>query len=266
MKSPFPGMDPYLEARWSDVHVKLIAFLGEAIQAMLPVGLRARAEERVLLEEDFGGARDYRADVVIVDSGRRSAAPVVTGTTATLEPVYVELFEHPLVDRFLQIIDGTNGNRVITAVEVLSPGNKTSGRLNFDYLRKLADYARGEVSVVEIDLLRSGRARMPFAQSDLPPERRTPYLVSLRRAAEMQRWEVYPIRLNDALPVIPIPLRRGDADLMLPLQPLIERVYTAGGHDDIDYAKPPEPPLSKDEAAWAAQLVHQDGRNDGGGE
>jgi hypothetical protein len=25
MKSPFPGMDPYLESRWSDVHPKLIA-------------------------------------------------------------------------------------------------------------------------------------------------------------------------------------------------------------------------------------------------
>jgi hypothetical protein len=23
MKSPFPGMDPYLESRWADVHSKL---------------------------------------------------------------------------------------------------------------------------------------------------------------------------------------------------------------------------------------------------
>lgn len=30
-RSPFPGMDPYLEARWSDVHSKLIAFIGEAL-------------------------------------------------------------------------------------------------------------------------------------------------------------------------------------------------------------------------------------------
>ncbi|HZK82825.1 MAG TPA: DUF4058 family protein [Humisphaera sp.] len=49
-RSPFPGMDPYLEQRWSDVHVKLIGFVGEAIQPLLPRALRARAEERILLD------------------------------------------------------------------------------------------------------------------------------------------------------------------------------------------------------------------------
>ena len=52
MKSPFSGMDPYLEARWSDVHVKLVAYIGEALQPMLPRGLRARSEQRVLLESN----------------------------------------------------------------------------------------------------------------------------------------------------------------------------------------------------------------------
>ena len=41
--SPFPGMDPYLESRWSDVHVKLIGFIGEALQPLLPPALRARS-------------------------------------------------------------------------------------------------------------------------------------------------------------------------------------------------------------------------------
>ncbi|MGA2497483.1 MAG: DUF4058 family protein [Tepidisphaeraceae bacterium] len=48
MKSPFPGMDPYLEKRRSDVHVGLIASIGESLQPKLPAALRARIVERVL--------------------------------------------------------------------------------------------------------------------------------------------------------------------------------------------------------------------------
>jgi hypothetical protein len=70
------------------------------------------------------------------------------------------------------------------------------------------------------------------------------------------RWSFsYPIRLRERLPVIPIPLRPGEADVMLDLQPLINRVYVAGGHDDIDYSKPPRPPLDPGDADWAAEVI-----------
>jgi hypothetical protein len=70
----------------------------------------------------------------------------------------------------------TSRNRVVTAIEVLSPWNKRAGRLNKDYRRKLDDYARAEVSVVEIDLLRSSRSRLQVGPDDVPAERATPYL------------------------------------------------------------------------------------------
>ena len=254
-------MDPYLEARWSDVHSKLIAFLGEAIQASLPSGLRARAEELVLLEEESDRAYGSRSDVAIVDSGRGAGAAAASPAgTAMLDPVFLEIPDAPLIDRFIKIIDRTSGNRVFTAIEVLSPWNKGPGRLNEDYRRKLADYARGEVSVVEIDLLRSSRARLTFDQTDLPPERRTPYLVNLHRSWRADRWEVYLLSLRAPLPAIPIPLRKTDKDLILRLQPLIERVYVAGGHDDIDHSKPPEPPLSAEDVAWADELLCKAGK------
>src|SRR5581483_7274540 len=49
MPSPFPGMDPYLEAHWRDVHAALIIYARDALQTVLPAPLRARVEERVLL-------------------------------------------------------------------------------------------------------------------------------------------------------------------------------------------------------------------------
>src|SRR5215212_1587025 len=125
MKSPFPGMDPYLESRWSDVHVTLIAFLREAIQPSLPAGLRARAEERILLEEEGDRAplRSYRSEVAVVEGESRVSSGTVSSSIAVPEPFVIE-DDSPFIDRFVKIIDVTNGNRVVTAIEVLGPGNK----------------------------------------------------------------------------------------------------------------------------------------------
>jgi hypothetical protein len=262
MKSPFPGMDPYLERRWSNVHPALLFLIQEALQPALPSGLRARTEENVLLEDEAGKPlSEYRSDVAIVEVApderprSRSSAAVLAP-----QPVYIKFFDEPVVDRFIKIIDTHNGNRVITAIELLSPGNKSPGDLNKRYRRKLKDYANGDVSVVEIDLLRSSRGRLQFEQVDLPPERRTPYLVGLHRAWDFMRWEVYPIELRKPVPPVPIPLREKDADVILELQPLLERVYVAGGHDDINYAEPPDPPLSADDETWANELLRAAGR------
>lgn len=263
IKSPFPGMDPYLEARWPGVHVALVAFIAEALQPLLPRELRARAEERVLLEtegEEEGGAA-YRADVAVVRTTDAAVAPraASAASVATREPIVVTVQEPASFDRFVQIIDVTNGNRVVTAIEVLSPWNKRRGRLNDAYRQKLADYAAGRANVVEIDLLRGSRRELEVGQEDLPADRRTPYLVCVRRAYWPSRWEVFPVPLRERLPRIPIPLRRSDPDIGLDLQPLVERAYAAGGHDDIDYSRPASPPLEPDDAAWAAALVRDHG-------
>ena len=110
-------------------------------------------------------------DVAVVDLGRRPGAAAVgtsTAALATVEPVLVEYHTGPILDRFVQIIDRTDGNRVITAIELLSPWNKGPGTLNKAYRKKLDDYARGGVSIVEIDLL-----RFPLA-TDCPSVKSTP--------------------------------------------------------------------------------------------
>ena len=43
MKSPFPGMDPYLERHWGDVHQALVTYIRDQLQASLPDDLRADA-------------------------------------------------------------------------------------------------------------------------------------------------------------------------------------------------------------------------------
>ena len=265
--SPFPGMDPYLQRRWSDVHNKLIAFLGEALTPGLPAGLRARTEERVLLEDEDSDSigQWYRPDVVVVTArprvgGDRSAASATSVPDWGAAAVVVELPVEPEVDRWVQIIDTSEDNRVVTAIAVLSPANKRRGPLNDLYRRKLKDYARGQVNVVEVDLVRGTRARLSVGRADLPPSRRTPFLIGVRRAPVAERWVCYPVSLRRPIPPIPIPLRPSDADAVMDLQPLLQRAYRAGGHDDIDYTRDPDPPLSPADAAWADALLRTAGR------
>lgn len=263
MKSPFPGMDPYLESYWSNVHVILLAAIQEALQPLLPRGLRARAEEQVMLESSEGEpiAR-YRPDVVVVERGQRHPEGAATSATISVPAPYtVRFFEQSQVDRNLQIIDTTDGNRVVTAIEVLSPWNKAPGRSNGEYRRKLNGYAEAGVNLVEIDLLRSPRGRLAVDVVDLPPERRSAYLIAVRPGAEPERWDVYSVTLRSPIPPVHVPLRPGDAPVVLQLQPLIERVYATGAYgEDIDYAKPLDPPLNAEDEAWADELLRKAGR------
>ena len=263
MKSPFPGMDPYLEARWSDVHGRLVGLISEAIQPHLPRSLRARMEERVLLEtvenEPLGA---YRPDIAIVQTSRDALELLAAdAAVATVEPVAIEFYDAPQVDRFIHIIDTTNGNRVVTAIEVLSPWNKGPGPGNKDYRRKIDDYARAEVNVVEIDLLREpARGRMRVTEAEIPPDRRSSYVACVCYQQNPNRWYAYPMSLREPLPRIPIPLRQTDPAIGLDLQPVIEHAYLAGGHDDIDYRKPADPPLQGEDAVWADQLLKAAGK------
>jgi Protein of unknown function (DUF4058) len=218
-------MDPYLEARWSDVHLTLTVGIGEALQPHLPAPLRARCEEFILPED---------------------------------EPI--EYSGGPVIDRFVRIIDVTDRNRLVTSIEVLSPLTKSAGPGNDQYRRRLDDYARDGVSVVEIDLLRSPRDRLLVKAEALPLEHRSPYLIAVRRGSRGDRWEVYPVPLRNPIPNVRIPLRPMDQDVRMELRPLIRRAYLAGAHDDIDYARPPDPPLGKDDEAWSDELLRKAGR------
>lgn len=43
--NPLPGMNPWFEAYWGDIHTKLTTYSCDVMQRQLPVGLQARIEE-----------------------------------------------------------------------------------------------------------------------------------------------------------------------------------------------------------------------------
>src|SRR3954464_2129043 len=72
-RNPFPGMNPFLQTYWRDVHLKLIASMGTALSEELPPDLVARAEEEVAVAETGKG---YRTDVAVVEEWQRGLPPV----------------------------------------------------------------------------------------------------------------------------------------------------------------------------------------------
>jgi Protein of unknown function (DUF4058) len=71
MASPFPGMDPYLEQHWGDVHHRFITYASDQLAKVLPRDLRARVEERVFVESPDNSYRPIVLDVRVIERRRR---------------------------------------------------------------------------------------------------------------------------------------------------------------------------------------------------
>jgi hypothetical protein len=259
MKSPFPGMDPFLERSWGDVHTRLVASSSTALNRLLPQDLIARVEEQVAIETGGdGNGPATRANVIpdarIFEMPAANAKETAAGAGVALAPYRLELLDEPATERFIHIIDVSNRERLVTVLEFLSPSNKLGdGRRAF--LRKRRALLDGGVNVVEIDLVRAGNWRRLLGRYFIPEGGIATYRASIHVPGDEGGAFLHPIALRAPLPAVKIPLRLLDAPCELALQPLIEEVYEAGRYGrTIDYAAPCDPPLGADDAAWAQRL------------
>src|SRR2546425_2928533 len=97
-QSPFPGMDPYLEQHWRDVHQSLVTYARDQLQPQLPKDLRARVEERVYLATEDGPRRNLYPDVRVSETGRDAGQPEQAAAVAVVEPLVVEVFDDPFTE------------------------------------------------------------------------------------------------------------------------------------------------------------------------
>lgn len=266
-KSPFPGMDPYLEAHWRDVHHRLVTYTSDFLQEELPEALRARMEERVLVEDEDGGLRGIYPDVrVFGRPGWRRTPDGAVAIAAAEEDIdygYVVRLKNvePLAETYIEILEIGTSYRLITVIEFISPTNKVPGDGRNQYLGKQRDCRQGAVNLVEIDLTRRGNRGDVIPMDDLPEHmQQAAYLASVRRATGPDEVSIYSMPLTHPLPKIPIPLRPADGEIALDLQSLVEMAYRKGRYDDLDYLRDPNPPLSAGDAKWADELLRKVGK------
>ena len=159
------------------------------------------------------------------------------------------------MEGFINIIDPSADNRLVTVIEFLSPSNKLPGDGKKEYLQKQLELKEAGVSLVEIDLIRVGDWVVQAPLSMVPRSYRTLYRVCVHRGWKGKAFEFYRMRINQRLPIVNIPLREKDEDAKLDVQLLIDQTYRNGAYDRIDYRKPLDPPLDEKSASWVAQSL-----------
>ncbi|MFM9965811.1 MAG: DUF4058 family protein [Planctomycetaceae bacterium] len=257
MKSPFPGMDPYLESRWLDVHSHLNTKSSDVLNQRLPPGLLARSEERAIVAVDDRDEREINPDVSIFERGLAEPSwDSNDSSVAVADSVCVVMKKPKIKQRYLEIRDARSGGRVVTVIEFVSPTNKRPGDGLTMYCQKQNECRSAGVNLVEIDLTRAGDRSLIMPIRRLSRPDRTTYQAWISRGDDTVHGWAFRLPLTQRLPAIPIPLRPSDRDVLLELQPLIDQIYDNGRYDeDIDYSEPLEPPLAAEEAEWVASIL-----------
>ena len=258
MRSPFPGMDPYLEepGGWAGAHDALIAIMRELLNGQLGPNFIADGGTSVyILTPDE--RRWIYPDVFVIETPAVAAVPTTRGAIAA--PLRVAVAAPETIEQPHIVIRDRASRRVIAVLELLSPINKVPEGVSYarqsspraDFLRKRRETMRSQTHWLEIDLLRAG---------ERPQEARGhgDYYALLRRVGSDEA-EIWPIDLRDPLPTVAVPLSPGYDDVALDLQAALELLFERYRYAELlayDTAPPP-PPFAPADARWVVARVQQ---------
>lgn len=266
MPSPFPGMDPYIEMfEWEDFHTRFVVSLCDELAAKLPAGYAARVEQRSYVEVDLefqepeapSPPRQTIIPDLAVSETSEAEYQTSSAETATLLMAEPQVQHLPRkIERretYLEIRE-IGSRKVITALELLSPSNKRaatdSGRL---YTEKRLAVLESQSHFVELDLLRGGQ-RILLSVPGLPTG--CDYYAFVSRAERRPDVELYPWKLQDRMPVIPIPLKPEHGHVPLDLQHALMLTYDRARYQNtLDYRQPLSPPLRPGDDGWLRSLL-----------
>ena len=248
-------MNPWLEGyMWTDVHHDLASAIRALLAPQIAPKYVARLAIATVIDNDPESEIGIMyPDVEVLQRRNTLHEPIVAyGSTTTItEPTLYTSYKLPIEVR-LPIVEvrDTANNKLITAIEILSPVNKRNPNL-IDYRTKIADLHRSGVHILEIDLLRRGTR--PFTSK----QKNAHYQMMLLRAGT-NNTAIWAINVQDKLPVLPVPLRPSDADVVLDLGKAMAIIFERSlYHLSIDYVNDPTPPpvFSEEDKLWIQEIV-----------
>lgn len=214
-------MDPFLEndKLWSSFQHHLVSCL---YQTVLP-GLVDRYRARV-------GQRRY----------------------ATEQALFTSVVRENHEEEYIEIRQRGDG-RLITLIEVVSPSNKTTPEGRQAYLAKRDEVRAVRSNIVEIDLVLQGHPMLEYTRDDLPE---WDYAVTVTRATQPERHEIYTSTLQKRLPRFRLPLASDDRDTVLDLQATFSRCYDQGDFgESIDYQSEPVTKIDNTDLEWIRNFL-----------
>jgi hypothetical protein len=169
------------------------------------------------------------------------------------------LWREEIREPLLTIVEPAAGNRVVTAIEVLSPDNKVAGSGRTSYLQKREEFWTSGTNLVEIDLLREGAPTVRIATEKLAELQPWHYLAAVTRRWP-SRQEVYAVPLQNRLPRVAIPLSAEDKDVVIDLQAVFTRCWDEGPYPELlRYEGPPPGKSTAEEVSWCEQVLREAG-------
>ncbi|MDZ8222752.1 DUF4058 family protein [Nostoc sp. ChiVER01] len=258
MNSPFPGMNPYLEnpVFWSELYHRFITAIADTIEENIPPQYRVAIEQRTYLSDDSDSVLFGIPDVSIFSQHKSSQQYSSTTTqTETSEgiTVMIPLPEH-ITENYLEIREVSTGF-VVTSIEVLSPKNKRPGEGRKAYQLKRKQVLASLSHLIEIDLLRSGKAMSILGEVPV-----TDYQIIVSRSETRPQAKLYGFNVRETIPVFLLPLQSEDTEPIVDLQSLLHGIYNrARYYLAIDYNKEPVPPLKAEDAVWSDTLLREQG-------
>ena len=223
MPSPFPGMDPYLEEEsvWPVFQHHLVLCL---YQILLP-GLVDRYRAKV-------GQRHY----------------------TTEQALFTSIIREEHQEDYIEIRQRGDG-KLVTLLDIASPTNRTSAAGRQAYLDTRRDGRAAGANLVEIDLVLQGQPMLDYSRENLPD---WDYAVTVTRATQPERHEIYTATLQKRLPRFRLPLAGDDRDTVLDLHTAFNRCYDQGGFASrIDYQRDPATKLDDDDRHWLQKLLRE---------
>ena len=256
-------MDPYLEAApiWPDFHDRLITYIASLLQPRLRPRYVALTQDRLYLVEK---RRPIYPDVTILEnqpapswaggSGDGGVATMPAPVAVADEPsATFEIERETVRETLLHILEPAAGNRVVTAIEVLSPENKATGPGRESYFQKRRELWDAGANLVEIDLLRAGQPTVDVPPEQLEPLRPWHYLTVSTRV-DPPGQAVYATPLQRRLPRIAVPL--DETPVTLDLQAAVARCWDEGPYPELlGYDGPPPGTLDENELKWATTVA-----------
>src|SRR5437870_2400283 len=223
MPSPFPGMDPYLEDEgiWPVFQHHLVLCL---YQILLP-GLVDRYRARV-------GQRHY----------------------VTEQALFTSVIREEHHEDFIEVRQRNDG-KLITLLDIVSPSNRMTAAGRQAYLDTRKEARAVSANLVEVDLVLQGQPMLDYSRENLPD---WDYAVTVTRATQPDRFEIYTATLQKRLPRFRLPLASDDRDTVVDLHTIFTRSFDQGNFAaKICYQRDPSLPLSDEKRRWLDDLLKQ---------
>lgn len=228
MPSPFPGMDPFLENEqlWPGFQHHLVHSLYQILLPSLMDRYRARVCQR---------------------------------SYTTEQALFTSIVREEHLEHFLEVRQRSDG-RLVTLLDVASPANKTTAVGRQAYLDKRQEGRGLKANLVEIDLVLQGQPLLDYSREGLPD---WDYAVTVTRANQPDRYEIYNLTMEKRLPRFRLPLAADDRDTVVDLQAAFTRCYDQGNYaDKIDYGPDPLTRLDDTQKTWIRTRLKDQGLRD----